>query len=61
MQLNQYWVETQPPESELEAAYDDHQFDDAKQHAQEIEGVLLWATFEYTDSEVVQNFKRIEQ
>lgn len=60
MQHTEYWVETQPPESELEAVYSHTEFEEAQKHATEVEGVLLYATFEYSDSEIVQNFKRFK-
>ncbi len=61
MEHNEYWVEDQPPESVLVATYSHTEFEKAQQHAEEIEGVLLYATFQFSDSEVVQNFKSTKE
>ena len=51
-----YWVETDKESRDVVGDYEEREYADAKQHAQNINGIVVCAEYEFSDSYMVDDF-----
>ena len=59
MSITEYWVESD--DGTLLETYREDQYQDAKNHAEEVKGMCCKATFTFDDSELIDDFRTTQE